>query len=67
MILPYNDFRVIFVKYDLLEGTFKFLILFFLKILRETERMHTGEGEGAADSPLSREPYVGLDPGTLRS
>jgi len=25
------------------------------------------DGEGEADSPLSREPYVGLDPRTLRS
>ena len=40
--------------------------------MREREREHTSkggvaEGEGEADSPLSREPNVGLDPRTLRS
>ena len=43
----------------------------FLKnILFERERAQAGrgaEGEGEADSPLSREPDVGLDPGTLGS
>ena len=37
--------------------------------LTETERAQEGErhpeGEGEADSPLSREPDVGLDPKTL--
>ena len=38
--------------------------------MREREREQVGggaEGEGEADSPLSREPYVGLDPRTLSS
>ena len=37
---------------------------------RERERAPaegTAEGEGEADSPLSREPKVGLDPRTPRS
>ena len=48
-------------------------ILFFC--LRERERVRDGEhewvgmaeGEGEADSSLSREPYMGLDSRTLRS
>ena len=43
---------------------------FFFKImficLRETEHEQGGV-DGAVDSPLSREPDVGLDPRTLRS
>ena len=34
---------------------------------RERERAQTGGGEGEADSPLSREPHMGLDPMTLGS
>ena len=35
---------------------------------REKERAQAGrEGEGEADSPLSREPDLGLDPRTLES
>jgi len=47
--------------------------IFFKRLyLREKERASTSRGEeggaeGEADSPLSREPHVGLDPGTLRS
>jgi len=39
------------------------------KLEREKESMNGGgvEGEGEADSPLSREPDVGLDPRTLGS
>ena len=44
----------------------------FLKRFYLLERVRVGaggatEGEGEADSPLSREPNVGLDPGILGS
>ena len=50
-------------------------IKLFYFILFERERQHEwrsmsggeAEGEKEADSPLSREPDVGLDPRTLRS
>ena len=47
------------------------IIYLFLKILFiERERAQAGgeaEGEGEADSPLLRELYMGLNPGTLGS
>lgn len=40
----------------------------FFKILFERASMSWGaEGGGAADSPLSRRPYTGLNPRTLRA
>ena len=52
--------------YDFLK---KFLIKDFI-YFREREREHKqgerqAEGDGEADSPLRREPNMGLDPGTL--
>ena len=41
-------------------------ILFICEHEREREHKH-GAGEGEADSPLSREPLVGLDPRTVGS
>lgn len=44
---------------------------FFFKILfiylRDSVSKRAGEGEGEADSPLSREPDMGLNPRTLGS
>ena len=52
------------ISYDQAENG----IIYLLKILFiwERDRVCT-EGEGEADSPLSREPNMGLDPRTLRS
>jgi len=49
----------------------QFVFLFFLRFYlfdRGRERAQAGGvGEGEADSPLSKEPHVGLDPRTLGS
>ena len=49
-----------------------FIYLFIYLRVRESADAHAGfgggaEAEGEADSPLSKEPEVGLDPRTLRS
>lgn len=43
------------------EATFYFFKRFYLF---ERERLSRGEGQREADSPLSREPYMGLNPRT---
>ena len=42
----------------------KLSFIFYYLFEREQERDGGQQGEGEADSPLSREPYVGLDPMT---
>jgi len=43
---------------------FKILFIYLRERMRERESMRGGGSEGEADSPLSGEPSVGLDPGT---
>ena len=59
-------------SYSILFHYFKTILAFFLKIvfihLGERDRAQAGgEREGEADSSLSWEPSVGLDPRTWRS
>ena len=54
----------------LISSSFLKILFIYLRGGRLRERAQVGgetEGEGEADSLLSGEPNVGLDPGTLRS
>lgn len=44
-----------------------FSYILFIYLRARHKQVEGAEGEGAADSPPSREPNVGLLPGTLRS
>ena len=47
--------------------SFPFFFLRFYLFIHERQKEAETQAEGEADSPLSREPDVGLDPKTLKS